>query len=409
MSTKRSNRRFALLVAAICAVSFVLGGAAVSAARSYGPPVSKAAQRVEAPAIRPASPPGGSVVTRHGEIVALLADNYYRTVDVRALARVPLANLPVVLHDPYTRYLAPAQLVEYNRGDTGTYTGVGVHAKLVHHDVVLDRVTARGPAAAAGLRVGDVLVSADGRRLRGLELEVALQRVRGLIGTTVSLQIRRGHKSLTVAVRRAEVPVRVVFHEVRQVSGQQVGYIQVLEFSEGVGSAVRAAVEDLKTRGVDEIVLDLRHNGGGLVSQAIELTAAFTPVGTSVFVESGKHIETATYRTRTAPVDTAIPLGVLVDRESASAAEIVTGALRDDGRAEVFGAKTFGKGVIQKLALLKGGGALKYTMAEYLTPSGRRVNHVGITPDVAVVTPKRHDSDDADLAFNVAAQTLIGH
>lgn len=408
MSKRNPRRRFATLGVAIVATSFVLGGGAVSATRSNAPQNTAVAQRLEASG---SSRPGtaGKGATRQAEILDFLSNRYYRAVDVRALARVPLAQLRVVLQDPYTRYISPDQLVEYNRGDTGTYTGVGVHAQLVDHDVVLDRVTAKGPAAAAGLRVGDVLTSADGRRLRGLDLEVALQRVRGRIGTTVSLQIRRGHQSQTVVVRRAEVPVRVVFHEVRRVSGQRVGYIQVLEFSQEVGLAVRAALVDFKEQGgVDGIVLDLRHNGGGLVSQAIELTAAFTPVGSPVLVESGKHVDRTVYRTRTAPVDTATPLGVLVDGDSASAAEIVTGALRDDGRAKVVGARTFGKGVIQKLALLKGGGALKYTTAEYLTPSGHRVNHQGITPDVTVATRKHHDGDDADPAFDVAARALRG-
>jgi carboxyl-terminal processing protease len=208
-------------------------------------------------------------------------------------------------------------------------------------------------------------------------------------------------------VRRAEVAARVVSHEVRQVSGRRVGYIQVLEFSQDVGQSVRSAVRDFKARGgVSEIVLDLRGNAGGLVSQAIEMTSVFTPIGSPVFIESGKHIKRAVFRTRTAPVDLGTPLGVLVDVDSASAAEILTGALRDDGRAKVFGAKTFGKGVIQQLAPLAGGGALKYTMAEYLTPSGHRVNHLGITPDVAVAAHAHHDSRAADSTFEVAARAL---
>jgi carboxyl-terminal processing protease len=196
------------------------------------------------------------------------------------------------------------------------------------------------------------------------------------------------------------------------VAGQAVGYIQVLDFSQGVGQATRAAVKDLKARGVTKMVLDLRGNGGGLVEEAVELASVFIPAGTPVLIESGRHIATTTYRTHTAPVDTTVPLAVLVDNDTASAAEIVTGALRDAGRATVVGTKTFGKGVVQDLVPLTGGGALKYTMAQYLTPAGTHVDRRGITPDVTVATPKARDHADSDAddpVFDAAIRTLNAH
>jgi carboxyl-terminal processing protease len=410
MSTQTSNRRSAFLAAAVCVVSFVMGGGALIATRpDSSSHTAAAASKRNPPAVSGPVPSAAvSALSRQSEILGLLKDHYYRSVDVQALAAVPLVKLPVVLQDPYTSYLSPAALVEFNRGDTGTYTGVGVRVKLVEHEVVLDGVAAGGPAAVAGLRVGDVLVSVGGRSLHGVDVEVGLKWVRGRVGTSVTLGLRRGSRSLTVVVRRAEVPARVVFHEVRKVSGRKVGYIQVSEFSQEVGEAVRAAARDFTAQGrVSEIVLDLRGNSGGLVSQALELTSVFTAAGSPVFVESGEHIDRTVFRTRTAPVDVVTPLGVLVDADSASAAEIVTGALRDNGRAMVFGAKTFGKGVIQQMAPLQGGGALKYTMAEYLTPSGHRVNHQGITPDVVVATDRHHgNGGGTDRAFEAAARTL---
>lgn len=347
------------------------------------------------PSTRLAASPAAEARSRHTEIVALLSARYYRSVDVNVLNATPLAKLPAVLDDPYTLYLDSAKLTSFQRGDTGTYAGVGVHARSVGAQIVIDRVVARSPAARAGIRAGDVLVSAGGRPLAGLPLEKALNQVRGRVGTTVAVQLQRGRQHLRMVLRRAEVQARIVSHQVRHVSGQAVGYVQVLEFSRGIGRQVRLALADFKARGVSMVVLDLRGNGGGLVSEAVALTADFTPAGTPVFSESGRHFAKTRYRTRTGPADTATPLAVLVDGQSASAAEIVTGALHDADRATVVGARTFGKGVIQDLVPLKGGGALKYTMAEYLTPSGHRVNKQGITPDVAVTSPVTSETDPA--------------
>jgi len=401
-----------LFVLALCAALFVLGAGAVSALR----PEAAGEGNTQVPSLVNPS----SIVTaveRQREIVAILAEGYYRPVDAALLAGTSLDRLPAVLDDPYTQYLNPAALALFEGGDAGRYLGVGVHARLRGDEVVLDRVTPGGPAAAADLRDGDVVVRADGMPLGGLALEAALSRIRGPIGSTVRLQVRRASQERSVVLRRAEVAGRIVSHEVRMVAGRPVGYVLVQDFSRGVGQGVRDAVQDLKARGVAEVVLDLRGNGGGLVTEAVELTSVFTPAGTPVLIESGLHVDKTTYITHTAPADLVVPLVVLADDQTASAAEIVIGALRDAGRATVVGAKTFGKGVVQDLVPLTGGGALKYTMAEYLTPSGQHVNRRGIAPDVAVAT-KRADApaaddtaaddtaaDDADPVFDAAVRT----
>jgi carboxyl-terminal processing protease len=391
------TRRFRLLVAGICAASFVLGGGVVGALRP-----ETAAHAQVSTLIKSAHTV--TAAERQREISTLLAQRYYRRVDTALLAGTPVARLHTVLDDPYTQYLSPAAMTIFNRDDAGRYAGIGLEARLVGGDVVLSQVTVGSPAAAAGLRTGDVLASADGTPLRGLALDAALRRVSGPVGTTVRLQVRRNDHSHAVVVRRAEVAAQMVTHEVRMVAGQAVGYIQVMDFSQGVGQATRAAVEDLKTHGVAEMVLDLRSNGGGLVAEAVDLAGVFIPQNTPVLIESGQHIETTTYSTDTSPADATVPLAVLVDKETASAAEIVTGALRDAGRATVVGDTTFGKGVVQDLVPLTGGGSLKYTMAQYLTPAGARVDHRGITPDITVPTPKT--GSKTDPAFDTAARTL---
>jgi carboxyl-terminal processing protease len=398
----------ALLTVALCTASFALGAGAVSAVRPTG---QWQPESLVPPALSLTVPPALSrtlsAADRQGEIAGILAGGYYRPLDSARMAAIPVASLPTLLNDPYTRYLDPAALATFQRGDSGHYAGVGIHAGVIGANVVLDRVTSGGPAARANLHPGDMVVSANGNQLRGLALEGALKKIRGPIGTTVVLKVRRGKTTRTLTLRRAEVTAQIVSYKVRAVAGQRVGYIQVLDFSRDVGQQTRAAIKKLTAKHVSQVVLDLRGNGGGLVDEAVALTSVFVHNGTAVFTESGQHIDSKTYRTQKAPADLSTPLAVLVDKETASSAEIVTGALRDAHRATVVGTKTFGKGVIQDLVPLKGGGALKYTMAEYLTPSGQHVDHRGITPDVLVANPATHQK--ADLALAAAIHTLMAH
>ncbi|MDQ1536436.1 MAG: carboxyl-terminal processing protease [Actinomycetota bacterium] len=390
-------RRSALLVSVLCVASFVAGAGIVSAGRPDARP-------------RPAAISGviplrtDGVADRQREVAGVLAEHYYRPVDATRLAGTPVANLAKLLDDPYTQYLDPAHLAAFQLGDTGQYAGIGIHARLVGGDVILDRVSSGGPAAAANLHPGDVVISANGKRLHGLDLESALGKIRGRVGTTVTLRVRHGKRTRTLVLRLAEVKAQIVSHQLRKEAGTPVGYIQVLDFSRDVGQQVRSAMKDLDARNATRVVLDLRHNGGGLVDEAVELTSVFTAIGTPVFIESGRHVATRTYSTQTAPSDLTTPLAVLVDDQSASAAEIVAGALRDAGRATIIGTKTFGKGVIQDLVNLNGGGALKYTMAEYLTPTGQHVDRLGISPDFRVATPAVHG--EVDRALDTAYRIL---
>jgi carboxyl-terminal processing protease len=388
--------RSAVLVTLLCVASFVGGAGVVSAVR----PDARLPEILSA-----ALPPRTvSVADRQREIAGVLSDHYYRPVDAGRLGATPVANLAKLLDDPYTQYLDPAHLAVFQQGDVGLYAGIGIHARLASGNVVLDRVTSGGPAAAADLHPGDVVISANGGQLHGLDLETALKKVRGRIGTTVALTVRRGERTSKLVLRRAEVKAQIVSHQVRRVAGEQVGYIQVLDFSRDVGQQTRSAMKDLDAKNVTRVVLDLRHNGGGLVDEAVALTSVFTAIGTDVFIESGRHVATTTYCTHTAPLDVSTPLAVLVDDQTASAAEIVTGALRDARRATIIGTKTFGKGVIQDLVDLNGGGALKYTIAEYLTPTRQHVDRRGITPDVRVATPAIHG--EVDLALDAAFRIL---
>jgi carboxyl-terminal processing protease len=187
-------------------------------------------------------------------------------------------------------------------------------------------------------------------------------------------------------VTRAKVQGWLVQAEIRTLGDRRVGYLTLLDFSDGVGDRTREAAQSLINDGAEAIVIDLRGNPGGLAKEAVRTAEVFLPTGSAVLTERGEHIDTRTFSTRFAPVDSNIPVAVLVDGQTASSAEILAGALRDNGRAELFGSTTFGKGRIQDIITLKTGGAFKYTYAEYLTPSGFALDRVGLTPDFVVAS-----------------------
>jgi carboxyl-terminal processing protease len=191
----------------------------------------------------------------------------------------------------------------------------------------------------------------------------------------------------------------MVASEIRRVGDHLFGYVALLDFSEGIGAMARHSVEALLADGATAIVLDLRGNPGGWASEAVRVAEIFLPEGAPVLTERGEHIDTATYVTHAVPVDPSVPLVVLVDDQTASSAEIVSGALRDNARARLVGATTFGKGRIQDVVPLDSGGAFKFTIAEYVTPSGFALDGVGLTPDVATADSAL---GSVDLAYFVA-------
>lgn len=342
------------------------------------------------------------------EILDRLAARYYRPIGRSHLERTPVRFLGRALDDQYTRYVSPSAYSRLKASDAGRYGGIGIHARVDGGLVVLDEVVRGGPAAAAGLRAGDVVTAVDGRATGGRPLSVVLRRIRGDVGTTTVLRIVR-HRGLFVRrMVRREIVASFVFAEFRRVHGTSVGYVSISQFSSGVGEQTRSALEQLASRDVQVIVLDLRRNPGGFVDEAVTVASALLPRGSVVLRERGRHIDPLVVRTTAPPVNLGTPVAVLVDGETASAAEIVTGALRDAHRAVVVGRRTFGKGVIQEVDPLRSGGALVLTFAEYLTPAGYALNRRGIAPQVRATDDSARPGDTA-VASAVAAALMHSH
>ncbi|HUR14579.1 MAG TPA: S41 family peptidase [Mycobacteriales bacterium] len=277
----------------------------------------------------------------------------------------------------------------------GSYAGVGLWLRRSGTSLRVAQVAAGGPAEDAGVQVGDEVLSVDGRAADGLSAEDAAAALRGRAGTPVRLTLSRGGSVQTLSLRRAVVAAPEV---TTAMVTSQVGQIVVPVFSTGVGRQVRQAARALVAQHATALVLDLRGNPGGLLSEAVETASAFLDGG--AVVTYTRRDELAQRLDAAGRGDTATPLVVLVDGSTASAAEVVAGALQDRGRAVVVGSRTFGKGTVQEPHRLADGSSLALTVARYTLPSGRSVEGVGIEPDIQVV--------DGAAALHRAVEVLSG-
>ena len=342
------------------------------------------------------------------EAINRIASDYYRPVAKGRLTNASIAGAVASLGDRFSHYLSPREFREFNQPPS--FTGIGVSVGADRRGLRIARVFDDSPAARAGLRAGDLIEAVDGHKLAGLPAEKAIALIKGRPGTDVKLgveQLRARHTAVnTLTLTRATISEPVVASVTKTVHGVKLGVVELATFSPGAHGEVREAVERERRTGARGIVLDLRANGGGLVEEA-RLIA-------SIFVEKGTIVST---RGRTQPSETlsavggaispSIPVVVLVDANTASAAEIVTAALQDHHRATVVGTHTFGKGVFQEEEPLSNGGALDITVGEYFTPNGRNLGGggvkqgAGITPEVLV----RHGVD-SNHGLDVALNTL---
>ncbi|MCQ2182270.1 MAG: S41 family peptidase [Bacteroidales bacterium] len=281
--------------------------------------------------------------------------------------------------DPYTIYIPQEENEDLEMLIHKSYGGIGavIYKPDINGNVIINEPYAGSPAAKAGLRCGDEIVSVDGEPVAGLTSAESSEKMRGEPATNVVFQVVKLRTKDTVEVVITRERIHMPDVEYAGMLNDEVGYILQTGFSEGVAEDVRKAVTDLKSKGMKKLVLDLRGNGGGLLDEAVGITSIFLPKGTVVVSSKGRE-ENSNYTLRTTrePVDTRIPLIVLVDSGSASASEIVSGAIQDTDRGTIMGERTFGKGLVQRIKDLPYGGELKVTTAKYYTPSGRCVQAI---------------------------------
>jgi carboxyl-terminal processing protease len=353
------------------------------------------------------------------QVLGLLSSDYYRKVDTTSLVNEGLSQAVASLHDPYSHYYDPSQYASFQQLTDPHLSGIGVGVDGTKQGVVIRQVYPGTPAAAAGLTHGEQIVAVGSKSLAGPDPKangnLATKLIKGPAGTDVTVTVLQGRRRFTKTLTRADVIVPVAESRVLDYHGTKVGYVQLSQFAPGAGAEVRQQVQKMLHAGATALILDLRDNGGGLVEEAVRTASIFIPSGTIVSTR-GRAIASQVYLADGDAISASIPLVVLVNRDTASAAEIVTGALKDHGRATVVGTRTYGKGVFQEIEQLRNGGALDFTVGEYFTPNGtnlgapgvvdgRNVNRgPGIKPQVYVAQPP---NSSADPQLQAAEKTVV--
>lgn len=323
------------------------------------------------------------------EATELIEDHYYREVSEQDLTNASLQGMVGDLrrryHDRFSEYLSPSLLDAFNEAISGRFSGIGLSVTKVEQGLQVASVFPRSPAGEARIAAGDVIVSVNGESIAKLSSEAATAKIKGPEGTDVVIGVRdaKSGKVREVKLTRAEIAIPVVTSKVVTVDGRKLGYVRLASFSEGAHAAVRHAVEKVEKKGAEGVVIDLRGNGGGLLGEAVLTASVFLPKDEVVVTTKSRTEGDAVYRSVGGNLPKR-PLVVLIDRNTASAAEILAAALADNAGAKIVGTRSYGKGVFQQEVLLSNDGALKLTTGEYFTPNGENLAGHGIEPDVKV-------------------------
>lgn len=334
---------------------------------------------------------------------------YVDTIDIAEVVDKGISAMVSGL-DPYTIYYPEEEDEDLKIMMTGKYAGVGAiiryHRK--HDRVVIVEPYEGMPALNAGLRAGDILLSIDGEDLKGLAVDKVSEKLRGEPETTLTVRAKRPHTAdsiIEVKLVRANIALPSVPYYT--CLPDSTGYILLNSFTEGCAREVRMALVELKNRGAQRLILDLRGNGGGSLAEAVDIAGLFVPKGKTIVSTKGKIAQaTQDFKTQREPLDTKMPLVVLVDEESASASEIVAGAMQDLDRGVIMGRRTYGKGLVQTVRELPYNASLKITTSKYYTPSGRCVQAIDYSHHNGEGSAKRIP-DSLTTAYRTAAGRIV--
>ena len=343
------------------------------------------------------------------EAAETIEDNYFREVSGAQLTNASLQGMARGLRkgfdDRFSEYFSPESLERFDEAIAGRFTGIGLEVTEVPRGLRAERVFKRSPAARAGIKPGEIVVAVEGDSIAGLSSTAATAKIKGPEGSTVTVGVLdpAGGRTRTLHLTREQISLPVAVGRTRTVDGRRLGDVRFASFSEGSSEQLRHAVLKARREGARGIVLDLRENGGGLLGEAVDAAGIFMPGGEVVVTTDSRTQGHSVYKTSGDSLP-AMPVVVLIDRNTASAAEILTAALRDDAGATVVGTRSYGKGVFQQEFGLSNGGALKLTVGEYFTPDGANLaaSH-GIHPEVRA---KDDPATPRDEALERALQVL---
>ena len=328
----------------------------------------------------------------------ILQRDYYRKLGRGDLVNRSLSGAVRSLGDRFSHYFDPKAFAAFQRSTEGKFSGVGINVAPDKRGLRVLAVFPNSPAKRVGLGPGDVVVAVNGTTLAGRSTEFASGLIQGKEGTKVTLTVvSNGHRK-TERLTREQIDVPSVSSRVVKSVGVPVAYVRLADFSDGAGDELSHVVKQRLKGGAKAVVLDLRGNGGGLLNEAVKAASVFIPEGPVVSTD-GRTRPRHVFKATGDAISTKVPVVVLVDEGTASAAEIVAGALEDRHRAKLVGTRTFGKGVFQEIEPLENGGALDITVGEYFTPSGKNLGGggtrrgAGLTPNVVVRQPPRSHAD----------------
>jgi len=320
------------------------------------------------------------------------------------------------LDDPYTRFLDPKEFKEMRIDTSGELMGVGIQLSLDKDtkELIVVSPIEGTPASRAGVQSQDVIVSIDGAPTKGMTTADAVKLIRGPEGTSVVLGLRRKGEILNVPLTRARIEINAVKSALNTAANEsRIGYIRLKQFNANASREMRAAIQDLEAQGAQGYVLDLRSNPGGLLEASIDIARQWLNKGTIVSTRTREGIRDVRRATGSAITDK--PMVVLIDQGSASASEILSGALQENERAQLVGQKTFGKGLVQAVRGLSDGSGMTVTIAKYLTPNGTDIHQNGIQPDISAEMSEKEIRNfkiedlgtSRDSQYRVAETTLI--
>ncbi len=335
------------------------------------------------------------------QVYTLVEEQHVGSIDKKKAVEGATRGFVESLGDPYSGFLSAEERSNLDQELSGEFEGIGARLDDKNGNIVVVSPLTDSPAEKAGLKPNDILLEIDGVSTEGMSLDEAVSKIRGKSGTAVALSVFRANQDQPIKLTITRQAILVPSVTWKMVG--TIGYIEVSQFGDDTVALAKQAVEEIKAKAPSAIVLDLRNNPGGYLNDVAPLAAAFLPPSSVVTIQKFKVKPSEEIKTIGVPVFPETKLFVLVNGGSASASEILAGALKDYGRAKIVGQKTFGKGSVQDIIPLGGGAALRLTVAEWLTPKGNVVNKVGIEPDVKVDGEKTEATDPIlDKALELA-------
>lgn len=319
---------------------------------------------------------------RYKEII----DKYYLgDVDEEKLKEGAIKGYIEGLGDPYTEYISADEMEDYLSDTMGNFVGIGIYmVKNTEKGKIQVLAPIKGsPAEKAGIQAGDLILTVDGVDYSADEMTIASNKIKGEEGTTVTIEVLRGTETKKYELKREKVKVNQVEGKVLS---NNIGYINFTSFDETTADDFKAKFEEINKQGIKSLIIDLRNNGGGIVDQALQIANYVADKDSVLLYEVDKNNKETVKKAKTDPIIN-MPIIILTNENTASASEILAGALKDLGKAKTVGTTTYGKGVIQQILKLSDGSGLKVTIEEYQTPNRNKIHKIGIAPDEEVKLP----------------------